>query len=209
MFVILDRVDARSRRAAGLAERRGQDDLSGSSRPDEADHGGPQAGALGRVSPAGDEPDTFAEALDLGLPSVMEPRAGRLERELAALERDGALDPRYAGLQHRFDAHGGYCSTSAWTRRSPVSFLSSMWDRPPRRSPAAADARRVSRAPHLRSGPAPRRPTNHLDISALEWLEEEMRRPRALLVASTTGRSSTEWSGASGSCGPPAHDVPG
>jgi ATP-binding cassette subfamily F protein 3 len=197
-FVILDRVDA----AIAAGERVGLVGPNGAGKTtllrivaglDEPDRGevvrkrGLSVGFLRQETSLD---SSFAEALDLR--TAVRHGAAELERlegELADLEAaGGALDPRYADLQHRFDALGGYAlDQRVDATLGGLGFPRAMWDRPPT-SLSGGEQTRAALARLLISDPdllLLDEPTNHLDISALEWLEEEMRRRSgALLVAS-------------------------
>jgi ATP-binding cassette subfamily F protein 3 len=197
-FVILDRIDA----AIGAGERVGLVGPNGAGKTtllrivaglDEPDRGEvtrKRALSIGFLRQETSLDATFAEAPDLR--TAVRRGAGeleRLERELAELEAaGGVLDPRYADLQHRFDAHGGYSlDQRVDATLGGLGFPRAMWDRPPT-ALSGGEQTRAALARLLISDPdllLLDEPTNHLDISALEWLEEEMRRRSgALLVAS-------------------------
>ncbi len=197
-FVILDGVDA----AIGAGERVGLVGPNGAGKTtllrivaglDEPDRGEvtrKRSLSVGFLRQETSLDATFAEAPDLR--TAVRHGAAELERlevELADLEAaGGVLGPRYAELQHRFDAHGGYAlDQRVDATLGGLGFPRAMWDRPPT-SLSGGEQTRAALARLLISGPdllLLDEPTNHLDISALEWLEEEMRRRSgALLVAS-------------------------
>ena len=197
-FVILDGVDA----AIGAGERVGLVGPNGAGKTtllrivaglDEPDRGAvtrKRALSIGFLRQETSLDATFAEAPDLR--TAVRHGATELESleiELADLEAaGGVLGPRYAELQHRFDAHGGYAlDQRVDATLGGLGFPRAMWDRPPT-TLSGGEQTRAALARLLISDPdllLLDEPTNHLDISALEWLEEEMRRRSgALLVAS-------------------------
>jgi ATP-binding cassette subfamily F protein 3 len=109
--------------------------------------------------------------------------------ELARLEHEGhAAGADYSDLQHRFEVLGGYTlDLRVDEALSGLGFARDEWLRPPGalsggQQTRAALARLVIADPDLLMLDEP---TNHLDISAIEWLEEHLRRRTgALLVAS-------------------------
>ena len=112
-----------------------------------------------------------------------------MAEELEHLEHAGkAGEHRYAELQHRYDILGGYTLDQRVDEAlSGLGFSREEWGRPPTalsggQQTRAALARLVIADPDLLMLDEP---TNHLDISAIEWLEEHLRRRSgALLVAS-------------------------
>ena len=197
-FVILDGVDA----AIAAGERVGMVGPNGAGKTtllrivaglDEPDRGSVQRKrglSVGFLRQETSLDASFAEAPDLRT-AVRHGAADleRLEHELSVLEAaGGVLDPRYAEIQHRFDAHGGYgLDQRVDATLSGLGFPRAMWDRPPT-ALSGGEQTRAALARLLISDPdllLLDEPTNHLDISALEWLEEEVRRRSgALLVAS-------------------------
>jgi len=113
----------------------------------------------------------------------------RMEGELRALElAHVTTEPQYERIQHEFEALGGYrLDQRVDEALSGLGFARAEWGRPPvamsgGQQTRATLARLVIADPDLLLLDEP---TNHLDISALEWLEEHLRRrPGALLVAS-------------------------
>ena len=199
-FVILDRIDAAIApgERIGLVgpERRRQDDAA----PDRR-----RAGTSRTAGPSGRR-----RGLTIGL---LEP-GGALRRGVHGRARTSAprsaTGPRtssawpsssrgsstratpagtdYADLQHRFDILGGYTlDLRVDEALSGLGFARDEWLRPPTalsggQQTRAALARLVIADPDLLMLDEP---TNHLDISAIEWLEEHLRRRSgALLVAS-------------------------
>ncbi len=197
-FVILDRVDAAiaAGERVGLVGPNGAGKttllriVAGLDEPDRGEVTRKRGLSVGFLRQETSLDASFAEAPDLRT-AVRHGAAEleRLETELAHLESvGGALDPRYADLQHRFDARGGYAlDQRVDATLGGLGFPRSMWDRPPT-ALSGGEQTRAALARLLISDPdllLLDEPTNHLDISALEWLEEEMRRRSgALLVAS-------------------------
>ena len=197
-FVILDQVDA----AIAPGERVGLVGANGAGKTtllrivagrDEADRGvvtrrrNLTLGLLGQESHFD---EAFMAAPDLR--AAIRHGAAHLERmalELERLEHGGhAAGTRYADLQHRFDILGGYTLDQRVDEAlSGLGFARDEWLRPPTalsggQQTRAALARLVIADPDLLMLDEP---TNHLDISAIEWLEEHLRRRSgALLVAS-------------------------
>ena len=109
--------------------------------------------------------------------------------ELETLEHAGhAAGPAYEALQHRFESLGGYTLDQRVDEAlSGLGFSETDLDRPPGslsggEQTRATLARLVIAAPDLLLLDEP---TNHLDLSALEWLEDHLRRRAgSLLVAS-------------------------
>jgi ATP-binding cassette, subfamily F, member 3 len=113
--------------------------------------------------------------------------------ELAALERDHRVtEQRYADLQQRFEAIGGYTLDQRVDETlSGLGFARQEWTRPPARlsggeQTRAALARLVIADPDLLFLDEP---TNHLDLDALEWLEERLRRRSGSLVVASHDRA--------------------
>jgi ATP-binding cassette subfamily F protein 3 len=134
--------------------------------------------------------DAFMQAPDLR--AAVRHGAAHLERmaeQLAELEHGGhAAGSQYEELQHRFEILGGYTLDQRVDEAlSGLGFAREEWGRPPiatsgGQQTRAALARLVIADPDLLLLDEP---TNHLDISAIEWLEEHLRRRTgALLVAS-------------------------
>ncbi|MHB8460355.1 MAG: ABC-F family ATP-binding cassette domain-containing protein [Candidatus Limnocylindrales bacterium] len=113
----------------------------------------------------------------------------RMEREIRAMELDHRVtETAYEHLQHTFEALGGYTLDQRVDEAlSGLGFARSDWERPPvamsgGQQTRATLARLVVADPDLLLLDEP---TNHLDITALEWLEEHLRRRSgAILVAS-------------------------
>ena len=113
----------------------------------------------------------------------------RMAEELSTLEHAGhAAGSEYEELQHRFEILGGYTLDQRVDEAlSGLGFAREEWGRPPTamsggQQTRAALARLVIANPDLLLLDEP---TNHLDVSAIEWLEEHLRRRQgALLVAS-------------------------
>jgi ATP-binding cassette subfamily F protein 3 len=109
--------------------------------------------------------------------------------KLAGFERSGRVtEPAYADLQHRFDVLGGYTlDQRVDATLSGLGFAAGEWSRPPSalsggEQTRAALARLVIADPDLFLLDEP---TNDLDLDALEWLEDHLRRRTgSLLVAS-------------------------
>ena len=197
-FVILDRIDA----AIAPGERVGLVGPNGAGKTtllrivsgrDEADRGTVtrrRALSMGLLGQEAHFDEAFMAAPDLR--AAVRHGAAHLERmalELEALEHEGhAAGTRYADLQHRFDILGGYTLDQRVDEAlSGLGFARDEWLRPPTalsggQQTRAALARLVVADPDLLMLDEP---TNHLDISAIEWLEEHLRRRSgALLVAS-------------------------
>ena len=113
----------------------------------------------------------------------------QMAEQLEALEHSGhAAGNVYSDLQHRFEILGGYTLDQRVDEAlSGLGFARDEWQRPPTalsggQQTRAALARLVISNPDLLLLDEP---TNHLDVSAIEWLEEHLRRRSgALLVAS-------------------------
>ncbi len=197
-FVILDRVDAAvaAGERVGLVGPNGAGKttllriLAGLDEPDRGEVTRKRSLTVGFLRQETSLDASFAEAPDLR--TAVRHGAAELERleiELAGLERAGrVLDARYAEIQHRYDAHGGYgLDQRVDATLSGLGFPRAMWDRPPT-ALSGGEQTRAALARLLISDPdllLLDEPTNHLDVSALEWLEEEVRRRSgALLVAS-------------------------
>jgi ATP-binding cassette, subfamily F, member 3 len=197
-FVILDRIDA----AIAPGERVGLVGPNGAGKTtlmrivagrDEADRGTVTRRrqlTLGLLSQEAHFDEAFMAAPDLR--AAVRHGAAHLEAmavELEQLEHAGhAGGARYADLQHRFDILGGYTLDQRVDEAlSGLGFARDEWLRPPTalsggQQTRAALARLVVANPDLLMLDEP---TNHLDISAIEWLEEHLRRRAgALLVAS-------------------------
>jgi len=197
-FVILDRVDA----AIAAGDRIGLVGPNGAGKT-----------TLLRIAAGLDEPDRGTVSrrrnLTLGilaqeahfdaelmaapdLRTAVRAGAGHLlemAERIAALEAAGRAGGHdYAELQHRFDVLGGYTlDVRVDEALSGLGFARDEWSRPPSamsggQQTRGALARLVISDPDVLLLDEP---TNHLDISALEWLEEHLRRRTgALLVAS-------------------------
>ncbi len=197
-FVILDSVTA----AVALGDRIGLVGPNGAGKTtllrlaaglDEPDRGVVRRRrglSIGLLSQEAHLDDAFMAAPDLR--TAVRRGAAHLEAmevELRDLERaGGAGDPRYAELQHRFEALGGYTLDQRVEEAlSGLGFDRSEWGRPPvalsgGQQTRATLARLVVADPDLLLLDEP---TNHLDLGALEWLEEHLRRrPGSLVVAS-------------------------
>ena len=197
-FVILDRIEA----AIAPGERVGLVGPNGAGKttllrlvagPDEPDRGrvGRRRGlSLGLLSQEAHFDEAFMAAPDLR--AAVRHGAAHLDRmavELEDMEHAGhAGGTTYAELQHRFDILGGYTLDQRVDEAlSGLGFARDEWLRPPTalsggQQTRAALARLVIADPDLLLLDEP---TNHLDISAIEWLEEHLRRRAgALLVAS-------------------------
>jgi len=197
-FVILDRIDA----AMAPGERVGLVGPNGAGKTtllrvvagrDEADRGTVtrrKSLSMGLLGQESHFDEAFMAAPDLR--AAIRHGAAHLEHmavELASLEHAGhAAGNRYADLQHRFEVLGGYTLDQRVDEAlSGLGFARDEWLRPPTalsggQQTRAALARLVIANPDLLMLDEP---TNHLDISAIEWLEEHLRRRSgALLVAS-------------------------
>ncbi|MCU0483215.1 MAG: ATP-binding cassette domain-containing protein, partial [Chloroflexi bacterium] len=201
-LVILDRVDA----AVAIGERIGLVGANGSGKTtllriiagiDEPDGGEIQRRrglTVGLLAQEAHFDPGFAEAPDLHTAvrrgaAVVE----ALERELAELEAAGAAGtPRYAEVQHRFDALDGYTldqrveATLAGLGFGPEERA---------RSPEALSGGQQTRAALARLLVADPdlllldEPTNHLDLAALEWLEAALRRRAGAVVVASHDRA--------------------
>jgi ATP-binding cassette subfamily F protein 3 len=197
-FVILDAVNA----AVAVGERVGIVGPNGAGKTtllrivagvDEADTGEVQrrrALTVGLLAQEAHFDEAFASAPDLRT-AVRRGAAAveAMEAQLQALEEGGAAGtPAYADLANRFAAVDG------WTLDQRVDeALSGLGFTPAEiaRSPEELSGGQQTRAALARLLVADPdlllldEPTNHLDLSAIEWLEEAVRRRRgALLVAS-------------------------
>ncbi len=197
-FVILDAVNA----AVAVGERVGIVGPNGAGKTtllrivagvDEADMGEVQrrrALTVGLLAQEAHFDEAFASAPDLRT-AVRRGAAAveAMEAQLRALEESGAAGtPAYADLAQRFAAIDG------WTLDQRVDeALSGLGFTPAEiaRSPEELSGGQQTRAALARLLVADPdlllldEPTNHLDLSAIEWLEEAVRRRRgALLVAS-------------------------
>ncbi len=146
--------------------------------------------SLGLLSQEAHFDEAFMTAPDLR--SAVRHGASHLEKmavQLEALEHGGhAAGNEYSDLQHRFEILGGYTLDQRVDEAlSGLGFARDEWQRPPTalsggQQTRAALARLVIANPDLLLLDEP---TNHLDVSAIEWLEEHLRRRTgALLVAS-------------------------
>src|SRR4051794_9975700 len=201
-FVILDRIDA----AVAPGERIGLVGPNGAGKTtllkivagvEEPERGtvtrrrGLSLGLLGQESHFD---AAFMAAPDLR--SAVRHGAAHLETmaaELARMEHEGhAGSTDYADLQHRFDVLGGY-TLDLRVDEAPAGlrFSRPEWLRPPTaisggQQTRAALARLVIADPDLLMLDEP---TNHLDISAIEWLEEHLRRRTGALVVASHDRA--------------------
>jgi ATP-binding cassette subfamily F protein 3 len=197
-FVILDQIDA----AIAPGERIGLVGPNGAGKTtllrivsgrDEADRGTVMRRrnlSLGLLSQEAHFDEAFMTAPDLR--AAVRHGAAHLEKmaeQLERLEHSGhAAGNEYSDLQHRFEILGGYTLDQRVDEAlSGLGFARDEWLRPPMalsggQQTRAALARLVVSNPDLLLLDEP---TNHLDVSAIEWLEEHLRRRHgALLVAS-------------------------
>jgi ATP-binding cassette subfamily F protein 3 len=201
-FVILDSVDA----SIALGDRIGLVGPNGAGKTtllriaaglDEPDRGTVHRKGgltLGMLSQEAHLDEAFMASPDLR--TAVRHGAVHLERmteELSALERDHLVtEPRYADLQHRFEALGGYTLDQRVDETlSGLGFARREWTRPPARlsggeQTRAALARLVIADPDLLFLDEP---TNHLDLDALEWLEQRLRRRAGSLVVASHDRA--------------------
>src|SRR5919199_1110614 len=108
-------------------------------------------------------------------PLELEAELGRLEEAMAAGD-EGALN-RYAEVQARFDAAGGY----GWRERARgvlhgLGFVDDDLDRP-LHTFSGGELTRASLARALGGDPdllLLDEPTNHLDVASIEWLENRL-----------------------------------
>jgi ATP-binding cassette subfamily F protein 3 len=146
--------------------------------------------SLGLLAQEAHFDEAFMTAPDLR--AAVRHGASHLEQmavQLEALEHSGhAAGNEYSDLQHRFEILGGYTLDQRVDEAlSGLGFARDEWARPPTalsggQQTRAALARLVIANPDLLLLDEP---TNHLDVSAIEWLEEHLRRRSgALLVAS-------------------------
>ncbi len=203
-FVILDAVNA----AVAVGERVGIVGPNGAGKTtllrivagvDEADMGEVQrrrALTVGLLAQEAHFDEAFASAPDLRT-AVRRGAAAveAMEARLQALEEGGAAGtPAYADLANRFAAVDG------WTLDQRVDeALSGLGFTPAEiaRSPEELSGGQQTRAALARLLVADPdlllldEPTNHLDLSAIEWLEEAVRRRRGALLVASHDRNST------------------
>ena len=201
-FVILDRIDA----AIAPGERVGLVGPNGAGKTtllrivagrDEADRGTVtrrRGLSFGLLAQEAHLDEVFMAAPDLR--AAVRHGAAHLESmaaELARLEHEGhAAGHHYADLQHRFEVLGGYTLDQRVDEAlSGLGFTRDEWTRPPTalsggQQTRAALARLVISDPDLLLLDEP---TNHLDISAIEWLEEHLRRRTGALLAASHDRA--------------------
>ena len=163
---------------------------------------------IGLLSQEANLDAAFAGATDLR--SAVRAGAADLEadeRELARLEAAGAeavASAAYAEVRHRFETRDGYAldqrveATLSGLGFEPHDLVRAPTSLSGGEQTRAALARLLIADPDLLLLDEP---TNHLDVAAIEWLEQALaRRDRAVIVASTIGRSWTRSCSGSGSC---------
>ncbi len=197
-FVILDSIDA----AIAVGDRIGLVGPNGAGKTtllrlaagrDEPDLGEvhrKRALSIGLLAQEAHFDEAFMAAVDLR--EAVRTGAAHLDRmaeSLAVYERDGLVaDPRYAALQHEYEALGGYTlDQRVDSALSGLGFSRDEWAKPPS-ALSGGEQTRASLARLVIADPdllLLDEPTNHLDLDALEWVEEHLRRRAgALLVAS-------------------------
>jgi ATP-binding cassette subfamily F protein 3 len=197
-FVILDAIDA----AVALGDRIGLVGPNGAGKTtllrlaagrDEPDLGRVERKrglSIGLLAQEAHLDDAFMAAPDLR--TAVRTGAAHLDRmaeSLAAFERDGRVtDPAYATLQHEYEVLGGYTlDQRVDSALSGLGFARDEWAKPPT-AMSGGEQTRASLARLVIADPdllMLDEPTNHLDISAIEWLEDHLRkRAGSLLVAS-------------------------
>src|SRR4051794_6517611 len=113
----------------------------------------------------------------------------RMAERLAAMESAGAVtDHGYAELLHEYEILGGYTlDQRVESALTGLGFTREEWAKPPS-ALSGGEQTRASLARLVIADPdllLLGEPTNHLDLDALEWLEEHLRRRNgSLLVAS-------------------------
>ncbi len=197
-FVILDSVTA----AIALGDRVGLVGPNGAGKTtllrlasgrDEPDRGSvsrKRGLSVGLLAQEAHLDEVFMAAPDLR--TAVRAGAAHLERmaeSLATYEREGRVtDPAYATLQHEFEVLGGYTlDQRVDSALSGLGFAREEWSKPPS-AMSGGEQTRASLARLVIADPdllLLDEPTNHLDISAIEWLEDHLRRRvGSLLVAS-------------------------
>ena len=201
-FVILDRLDAAiaAGERVGLVGPNGAGKttllriVAGLDEPDRGEVTRKRALSVGFLRQEANLDESFASAPDLR--TAVRRGAGDLEAveaELAELEQaHRTLEPRYADLQHRFEAHGGYTlDQRVDATLTGLGFAREAWERAPT-ALSGGEQTRAALARLLIADPdllLLDEPTNHLDLAALEWLEEALRRRRGGLVVASHDRA--------------------
>ncbi len=201
-FVILDRLDVAiaAGERVGLVGPNGAGKttllriIAGLDEPDRGEVTRKRALSVGFLRQEANLDASFASAPDLR--TAVRRGAGDLERveaELSELEQaHRTMEPRYADLQHRFEAHGGYTlDQRVDATLTGLGFEREAWLRAPTalsggEQTRAALARLLIADPELLLLDEP---TNHLDLAALEWLEEALRRRHGGLVVASHDRA--------------------
>lgn len=169
--------------------------LAGRELPDNGEVSVSAPGGIGYLAQTLDLPGTatVAQAIDLALADIRELEA-RLRSTEIELGADGPVEPvlrRYAELQARFEARGGYQAD-----RRVDSALAGLGLPALARDRALAtlsggQRSRLALAATLAAAPELLlldEPTNDLDDAAVSWLEQRLRRHRGTIVAVTHDR---------------------